>query len=69
LELSTFSEAAKGGSHAFPINVIERGHIPVCFEEGVMPFGFLDQSLAEPGSSSSSGDIIVLFLGDQFTVM
>jgi hypothetical protein len=69
LELLTFSKAAKGGLHAFPIDVIERGHIPVCFEEGVMPFGFFDQLLVEPVSSSSSGDIIILFLGDQFTVM
>jgi hypothetical protein len=69
LELLTFCEAAKGGLHAFPIDVVECGHIPVCFEEGFMPFGVVDQSLAEPGSSSSSGEIIVLFLGDQFTMM
>jgi hypothetical protein len=57
------------GSHTFPIDVIERSHLPVCCKERVMPFGFLNQLLAEPGSSSSSGDIIVLFLGDQFTMM
>jgi hypothetical protein len=34
-----------------------------------MSLGFGDEAFAESGRSSSGGDIVVLFLGDKFTLM
>jgi hypothetical protein len=34
-----------------------------------MSLGFDDEAFAESGSGSSGGDVVVLFLGDKFTLM
>jgi hypothetical protein len=34
-----------------------------------MSLGFGNEAFAELGSSSSGGDVVVLFLGDKFTLM
>ncbi len=34
-----------------------------------MSLGFGDETFAESGSGSSSGDVVILFLGDKFTLM
>jgi hypothetical protein len=34
-----------------------------------MSLGFDDEVFAESGSGSSGGDVVVLFLGDKFTLM
>jgi hypothetical protein len=69
LELLAFSEVAKGGSYAFPIDIIKCGSLLIGCEKGVVPFRFLGQSLAESGSSGSNGDLVILFLGYQSAIM
>jgi hypothetical protein len=34
-----------------------------------MSLGFGDEAFAESGSNSSGGDVVILFLGDNFTLM
>jgi hypothetical protein len=34
-----------------------------------MSLGFGDEAFVESGSSSSGGDVVVLFLGDKFTLI
>jgi hypothetical protein len=69
LELLAFGEVAKGGSYAFQVNIVKRGSLPIRCKEGVVPFRFLDQALAKSRSSCCHGDIVVLFLGYQSTIM
>jgi hypothetical protein len=69
LKLLAFGESAKGGSYTFQVDIIECSSLPISWEEGVMPFRFLDQPFAELESSGCCGDVIVLFLGYQSAIM
>jgi hypothetical protein len=69
LKLSAFGESAKGGLYTFPVNIIKHSSLPIGWEEGVMPFRFLDQPFAESGSSACGGDVVILFLGYQSAII
>jgi hypothetical protein len=69
LELLALGASAKGGLDTFPIYIVKRRCIPVLIQEWIMTFGFLDQSFAKARSRGCGGDIIILFLGNQFSVV
>jgi hypothetical protein len=62
-------EILERGPKDFPIDIIEGRVAPIRGNKRIMSLGFGNEAFAESGSGSSGGDVVVLFLGDKFTLM
>jgi hypothetical protein len=62
-------EILERGPKVFPIDIVEGRVTPIRGNKRIMTLGFGDEAFAESESGSSGGDVVVLFLGDKFTLM